>query len=122
MVIILQARQEQSRVGSDTEEERRRRREEDEQQQQQQEADQTAAANEFLSIVGDVSIVTYMYISSLFVCVFVCIKMLDTCKSPTISNNEEAKRDTRHAPDLLEGPDVNDEGNLILHDILSAYC
>ena len=36
--------------------------------------------------------------------------MLDTCKSPTTSNNEEAKKDTSHAPDLLEGPDVNDEG------------
>lgn len=58
--MILQARQEQSQVGSDTEEERRRRREEDEQQQQQQEADQTAAANEFLSIVGDVSIIQYL--------------------------------------------------------------
>ena len=57
--MILQARQEQSHVGSDTEEERRRRREEDEQQQQQQEADQTAAANEFLSIVGDVSLHGY---------------------------------------------------------------
>ena len=55
---------------SDTEEERRRRREEDEQQQQQQEADQTAAANEFLSIVGDVSTVAYMYMSSLVMHIF----------------------------------------------------
>ena len=39
--------------------------------------------------------------------------MLDTCKSPTISNNEEARRDTKHAPDLLEGPDVNDEGKFV---------
>jgi hypothetical protein len=36
--------------------------------------------------------------------------MLDTCKSPIISSGEEIKRDTKHAPDLLEGPDVNDEG------------
>lgn len=38
------------------------------------------------------------------------IKMLDTCKSPTISSGEEIKKDTKHAPDLLEGPDVNDDG------------
>ena len=108
-----QARREQSRVESDSEEERRRRREEDEQQQQQQEADQTAAANEFLSMVGDVSTVPhYKLYPYLFLHILCCIKMLGTCKSPTISNNEEARRDTKHAPDLLEGPDVNDEGKL----------
>ena len=36
--------------------------------------------------------------------------MLDTCKSPTISSSEEIRKDTKHAPDLLEGPDVNDDG------------
>ena len=46
----------------------------------------------------------------MYIILLISIKMLDTCKSPTISNNEEAKRDTSHAPDLLEGPDVNDEG------------
>ena len=78
--MIFQARQEQSRGESDTEEERRRRREEDEQQQQQQEADQTAAANEFLSIVGDVSIVVIMcIIPCLFVhviCILFCLYLL----------------------------------------------
>ena len=36
--------------------------------------------------------------------------MLDPCKSPTVSDNGEKKQDNRHAPDLLEGPDINDEG------------
>ncbi len=40
----------------------------------------------------------------------IIIKMLDTCKSPIISSGEEVRKDTKHAPDLLEGPDVNDEG------------
>lgn len=51
----IKERQERSRVEADSEDERRRRREEEE-QQQRQEADQTAAANKFLSIVGDVRI------------------------------------------------------------------
>ena len=53
-----QARREQAEAEANMEDERRRRREEEE-QQQQQEADQTAAANEFLSMVGDVSVYSF---------------------------------------------------------------
>ena len=38
------------------------------------------------------------------------LQMLDPCKSPASSETEDGKRDTRHAPDLLEGPDIDEEG------------
>lgn len=60
-------------------------------------------------------------------CLFICawygfsLQMLETCKSPTLAENREEKRDIRHAPDLLDGPDVNEDGKLHLY-ILSTLC
>ena len=43
--------------------------------------------------------------------------MLDTCKSPTAIDNKQIRRNIKHAPDLLEGPDINEDGRLT-----SKYC
>ena len=39
-------------------------------------------------------------------------QMLDPGSSPATSENGEEKRHTKHAPDLLEGPDIDEEGIL----------
>ena len=42
--------------------------------------------------------------------------MFDSSQTPTGSENgEERKKDTKHASDLLEGPDIDDEGIIIVH-------
>lgn len=54
--------------------------------------------------------------SCLFICAWygISLQMLETCKSPTLAENREEKRDIRHAPDLLDGPNVNEDGKLHL--------
>ena len=42
------------------------------------------------------------------------IQMLETCKSPTVTSSGDEKKDTKHAPDLLEGPDIDDDGEFII--------
>ena len=38
------------------------------------------------------------------------MQVFEPNKSPTIPSNGEDKKATKHAPDLLEGPDVDDDG------------
>lgn len=40
-----------------------------------------------------------------------CPQMFDAHESPTNSEEvEETRKETKHAPDLLEGPNINEEG------------
>ena len=62
---LEQARLEQAEGNSDSDDERSQMREEEE-QHQQQETEQTAAANEFLSQVGDISLVPRPFLFSIY--------------------------------------------------------